>query len=89
MSLHVCINCPITGTDLGEWDSEHPFFKNILQVHKHHDGFQKGTIKINNAVEDTATEFLDENYHKMLHIVIQSCKGPTKSCFLRGTLDEI
>ena len=89
MSLYVCINCSLTGTDLGEWDSEHPYFKNILKVHKSHKGFKKGIIPIRKIVENYASEFLNKNYHRMLHVVIHSCKGPTKSCLLRGALDEI
>lgn len=89
MSLFVCINCPLTGTDLGEWDSEHSLFKNVLQVHKSHKGFKKGTIPIKKTVEDLATEYMVKNYDRMLHIVINSCKGKTKSCLTRGALDAI
>ena len=83
MSLYVCINCPLTGTDLGEWNSEHSFFKNVLQVHKHHGGFKKGIIKHRKTIEDIATNYMIKNYHRMLHVVIHSCKDPTKNCLLR------
>ena len=89
MSLYVCINCPLTRTDLGEWDSEHTFFKNVLLVHKSHKGFKKGIIKHRETIEDIATDFMNKNYHRMLHVLIHSCKGSTKSCLLRGALDEI
>lgn len=89
MSLYVCINCPLTRTDLGEWDSEHSFFKNILQVHKYHEGFKKGIIKHRETIEDITSNFMIKNYHRMLHIVINSFKGQTKNCLLRGVLDEI
>jgi len=89
MSLYVCINCPLTGTDLGEWDSEDTFFKNILLVHKSHKGFKKGIIEKKKTQENIAIDFMNKNYHRMLHIVINSFKGPTKSCLLRGVLDEI
>lgn len=89
MSLYVCIKCPLTGTDLGEWDSEHILFKNILQVHKSHDGFGEGIIKLRRTVVYEATEYMDKNYHRMLHVLIHSCKGPTKCCLRRGAIDEI
>ena len=89
MSLYVCINCPLTRTDLGEWNSEHSFFKNVLLVHKHHKGFKKGIIESRKTIEEIATNYMIKNYHKILHDVIHSCKGPTKSCLLRGALDEI
>ena len=82
-----CENCPLTGTDLGEWDSNHPFFKNILQVHKSHKGFKQGIIEKKKTIECLATEFMNKNYHKILHIVIHSCKGSTKSYLIRGALD--
>ena len=84
-----CETCPFTGTDLGEWESDHVLFKNILQVHKSHKGFQKGIIRKKKTVEDLATEYMNRNFHRMLHVVINSYKGPTKSCLLRGALDEI
>lgn len=89
MSLFVCIDCPLTGTDLGEWNSEHTLFKNILQVHKSHKGFKEGILEKKTTIEDIATKFMNDNFHKMLHVVIHSCKGPTKSCLLRGALDGI
>lgn len=84
-----CENCPLTGTDLGEWDSEHEFFKNILQVHKSHKGFKEGKITPRKTIENDFTEYMNKNFHRMLHLVIHSCKGPTKSCLLRGALDGI
>lgn len=79
----------MSDSDLGEWDSNHTLFKNILQVHKTHDGFRKGTIKPIKTIEDSFTEFMNKNVNRMLHVLIHSCKGPTKNCLLRGALDEI
>ena len=84
-----CKNCPLTGTDIGEWDSEHPFFKNVLLVHKHHEGFKKGIITQRKIIEDILTDYMIKNYDRMLHVVIHSCKGLTKSRLLRGVFDEI
>jgi hypothetical protein len=89
MSLFVCIKCPLTGYDIGEWDSEHSLFKNILKIHKLHKGFKQGIIPVRKTIEDAAIEFMNKNYHRMLHVLIHSYKGPTKSCLLRGALDEI
>ena len=89
MSLYVCYNCPLTGTDLGEWNSEHSFFKNILLVHKSHKGFKKGIIEKKKTQASIATDFVNKNFHRMLHVVIHSCKGPTKCCLLRGALDGL
>ncbi len=89
MSLFVCIDCPLTGTDLGEWNSEHSFFKNVLLVHKSHKGFKKGIIEKKTTIESIATNFMNKNYHRMLHVVIHSCKGSAKCCRLRGALDGL
>jgi hypothetical protein len=89
LSSWYCKNCPLSNSDLGEWDSSHPLFKNILQVHKTHDGFRKGIITQRKTIESELTEYMNKNYHRMLHVVINSCKGPKKSRLLRGALDEI
>ncbi len=89
MTSCCCKNCPLTGTDLGEWDSTHPDYKNILQVHKSHDGFGEGVIEKKVTLENIATDFMNKNFHKMFHVVVHSCKGPTKCCLLKGVLDAI
>lgn len=89
MSLYVCIDCPLTGTDLGEWDSEKPFFANVFQVHKSHPGFKKGTFERERTQENIENDLAKKDFFRMLHRVIYSYKGPTKCCLLGGALDEI
>ena len=81
-----CENCPLTGTDLGEWDSENDYFKNILQVHKYHKGFKEGIIERKRIQKKKESDLINIDFHKMLHIVIYSYKGPTKCCLLKERL---
>jgi hypothetical protein len=76
----------LTGTDLGEWDSTHPDYKNILQVHKSHDGFGEGVIEKKVTLENIATDFMNKNFHKMFHVVINSYKTSTQCCLLKERL---
>jgi hypothetical protein len=70
-----CKDCPLTGTDLGEWDSSSDFFRNVVIVHKNHRGFQQGVIqKKVSELEQHTTALLESIFHSL----IQNCKGCTK-----------
>jgi len=89
MSLYVCIDCPLTGTNLGEWNSEKSLFENVFQVHKFHPGFKKGTFENERIQENIEKELAKKDFFKMLHRVIYSYKGPTKCYLLGDARDEI
>ena len=86
MTLFVCLNCPLTGTDLGEWNSDHPYFKNILKVHESHKGFQEDLTEKKKIQKQKETDLINNDFFRMLHLVIYSYKGPTKCCLLKERL---
>jgi hypothetical protein len=86
MTLFVCLNCPLTGTDLGEWNSDHPYFKNILQVHESHKGFQEDLTEKKKIQKQKETDLINNDFFRMLHLVIYSYKGSTKCCLLKERL---
>jgi len=76
-----CKNCPLTNDDCGSWNSKHEFFKNILTVHKHHRGFQKGEPEPKKlSIEILFSDNFD--FHQSLHRLISYDKGTTKSCLI-------
>ncbi len=86
MTLFVCLNCPLTGTDLGEWDSENSYFKNILQVHESHKEFQEDLTEKKKIQKQKETDLINNDFFRMLHLVIYSYKGSTKCCLLKARL---
>ncbi len=78
-----CKNCPLIKDDCGPWNDKHELFKIIRSVHKHHIGFQKGQPlgkKLNIEIE--FGNLFDSIIDKLLHQLISTEKGMTKSCLI-------
>jgi hypothetical protein len=96
-NLWFCEKCELNnGQDCGPWDDGFKEFKNILSIHKNHTGFQIGEPQLrgkncwgNTEIERTFTEMFNQNIDRWFHVLVAFEKGPTKSCLLRGVLDEI
>ncbi|HUT06292.1 MAG TPA: hypothetical protein VMW74_06355 [Nitrosopumilaceae archaeon] len=86
-----CHTCPVTGTDCGPWEDNSDIFKQIKSFHRGHLGFQIGEPNIEGLteVEQTFTDFFNQNIHKWFHGLMYDQKGPTKTCLRRSVINEI
>jgi hypothetical protein len=79
MSLFYCKKCVITHDDCGPWDDASDIFKNVLEVHKNHVGFQAGEP---HNIETETTKYINDNIDQWLHNLIAYYK-PDKVCLLK------
>ncbi len=90
MTLFVCLKCPLTGTDLGEWDSTLSLFPQIYHTHKEHKGFQQGELILrgkanwgNTQIEKEFTNHFNQNIDRWLHELIADLKDSAKICLIK------
>ncbi len=92
MTNWYCNDCPVTGTDCGPWDDSNNIFKNIKSVHKGHQGFQIGELKLqgkqnwrHTKIEKEFSKVFDENIDEWFHNLVAFYKlmGVSEPTFRR------